>query len=74
MLKRKFFYCRSCGDPHVIWTCGACLCRVEDRCKECHSDLAHGVVGPPPKGKGRYPDYRKTMADDADAFRKEFDL
>jgi hypothetical protein len=39
--------CVSCEDTFVAFKCKRCFEKViMDRCKECHAEIAHGIITP----------------------------
>jgi len=49
--------CRHCRDVFTPYRCEACNDRaIVDACQECHDELIHGVIGPPPVSRPGLPD------------------
>ena len=50
--------CKHCGDRFDAFTCDLCKRNKAhaDACPECHMELAHNIVGPPPVSRPSCPD------------------
>jgi hypothetical protein len=47
--------CRHCQSRYQHVPCEKCKNRPALCCLECHMELAHGVIGPPPKANPHGP-------------------
>jgi hypothetical protein len=44
-------FCTHCGDPCLPVRCPLCGKILMDSCRECHDELAHDLIGPPPSSR-----------------------
>jgi len=43
--------CVACREGTIPWRCDPCNRDVADYCRECHAEIRHGRIGPPPRGR-----------------------
>lgn len=66
--------CAHCGEPAPPWRCDPCRREIVARCPECHAEVVHGVIGPPPKqAMARHPQRPAKFHEDEDMNRRADD-
>ena len=46
-MKKEFTICCYCEEEVEIFNCGKCKKQIKNSCKECHSEIVHGIMIPP---------------------------
>ncbi len=41
--------CQACEEGFLSWHCEQCGLEVDSHCRECHAEIRHGSIGPPPR-------------------------
>lgn len=47
-VKPILFDCVSCRERFGPWPCMTCGADIFTYCRECHAEVKHGRIGPPP--------------------------
>ncbi len=63
--------CHACQDSIETWRCETCRKDVAEYCPECHGEIRHGRIGPPPKVSiQRHPQQPVKFHEDEDMNRR----